>query len=40
MKESEKGMKAGFIEQVFSLSLLRAACDLYEDVLDCCVSEF
>lgn len=40
MRESEKGMNVGFTEQVFSLSLLRAARELYEDVVDYCVSEF
>jgi len=34
MREPEKGRNAGFIEQVFLLSLLRAVCDMYEDVID------
>lgn len=40
MREPEKGRKVGFIEQIFLLSLLRAVCDIYEDVIDWCVSEF
>lgn len=40
MRESEKGRKPGFIEQIFLLSLLRAVCDIYEDAIDWCVSEF
>lgn len=34
MREPEKGRKVGFIEQIFLFSLLRAVCDIYEDVTD------
>ena len=40
MRKPAKGRNVDFIEQVFLLSLLRAVCDVYEDAVDWCVSEF
>lgn len=40
MREPEEGRNVGFSGQIFLLSLLRAVCDMYEDVVDWCVSEF